>query len=84
MFLCMLIIPFLDDDGVRSSTSLNSVGLHGLLLGKLYVLYLDDIHTAQETHLWASTALYWGSFTSLYVDDVRTSQETNLFTSTAC
>jgi hypothetical protein len=48
------------------------------------VLYVDDVHTSQETCLWASTAFYGDSFDFLYVDDVRTSQETHLWTSTAC
>jgi hypothetical protein len=38
-------------------------------------LYIDDIPTAQETKLWASTVCYKDTFTCLYVDDVRTSQE---------
>jgi hypothetical protein len=33
------------------------VGLHGLLRGQLYFLYVDD-RTSQETRLWASTAWY--------------------------
>jgi hypothetical protein len=41
-----------------------------------------DVRTSQETHLHASTACYWDSFTFLYVGDVRTSQEAQ--TSTAC
>jgi hypothetical protein len=60
------------------------VGLHGMLRGKLYILYVDDVCTSQETHLWASTACYVDSFTLLYVDDVRTSQERHLWASTAC
>jgi hypothetical protein len=34
------------------------------------VLYVDDIHTPQETLLWTSAACYKVSFTVLYVDDV--------------
>jgi hypothetical protein len=52
------------------------IGLHGLLGGKRSFLYVDDVRTRQETHLWASTACYGDSFTLLYVEDVRTSQET--------
>jgi hypothetical protein len=35
-------------------------------------LYVDDVHTSQETRLWSSTACYGNSLTFLYVDDVRT------------
>jgi hypothetical protein len=35
------------------------MGLHDLL----QVFYVDDVHTLQETHLWASTACYRDSFT---------------------
>jgi hypothetical protein len=51
------------------------VGLHGLLGDSITFLYVDDVLTSQETHLWASTACYGDSFTFSYVDDVRTSQE---------
>jgi hypothetical protein len=50
----------------------------------LLFLYVDDVHSSQETHLWASTACYGDSFTSLYVYDVHSSQETHLWSSTAC
>jgi hypothetical protein len=33
-------------------------------------LYVDDVHTSQETHLWASTGCYGERFLFLYVDDV--------------
>jgi hypothetical protein len=46
------------------------MGLHGLLQRHLYVLYVADVRTSQETHLWASTACYSNSFTFLYADDV--------------
>jgi hypothetical protein len=48
------------------------------------LLYVDDVRTSQETHLWASVARYEDSFTIVYVDDARTSQETHLWASTAC
>jgi hypothetical protein len=41
-------------------------------------LYVDDVRTSQESHLWASTACYGDSFNLLYINDVRTSQETHL------
>jgi hypothetical protein len=63
-------------------------------------LYVHDVRTSQDTHLWASTACYGDNFTFLYVDDVRacygdnftflyvddvrTSQDTHLWASTAC
>jgi hypothetical protein len=28
------------------------MGLHGLLRGWLYFLYIDDVRTSPETHLW--------------------------------
>jgi hypothetical protein len=46
-------------------------------------LFVDDVHTSQETHLWVSTACYGDTFTFVYVDDVHTSQETLLWASTA-
>jgi hypothetical protein len=33
-------------------------------------LYVDDVRTSQETHLWASTSCYGDTLTILYVDDV--------------
>jgi hypothetical protein len=42
----------------------------------LLYLYVDNVRTSQEIHLWVSTACYGDSTTFLYVDDVRTSQET--------
>jgi uncharacterized protein YcgI (DUF1989 family) len=44
-------------------------------------LFVDDVRTSQETHLWAFTACYGNSFTSLYMDDIRTSKETHLWAS---
>jgi hypothetical protein len=41
------------------------MGLHGLLRVHLYFLYVDDIRTSQETHIWASAACYGDSFTIL-------------------
>jgi hypothetical protein len=61
----------------------NPMGLHGLLGDSFTLLYVDDVRTSQEAHLWASTASYGDSFTLLYVDDVRTSQEAHLWASTA-
>jgi hypothetical protein len=60
------------------------MGLHGMLRGQHYSLYVDDVRASHETHLWAPTASYGDSFTYLYVDDVRTSQETHVWDSTAC
>jgi hypothetical protein len=59
-------------------------GLHGLLRGSSTYLYVDDVHSSQETHLRASAASYEDSFTSLYVNNIRTSQVTHLWASTAC
>jgi hypothetical protein len=39
------------------------MGLHVLLRGQLYFLYVADVRTSQETQLWASTACYGDSFT---------------------
>jgi hypothetical protein len=59
--------------------------LHGLLRGWLYFfVYVDDVRTSEETHLWAFSACYGDTFTFLYVYDVRASQETHLCDSTAC
>jgi hypothetical protein len=30
------------------------MGLQGLLRGLLYISYVDDVRTSQETRLWAS------------------------------
>jgi hypothetical protein len=49
-----------------------------------FFIYVDDIRTSQETHLWASRTCYRNSFTFLYVNDVRTSQETHLWASKIC
>jgi hypothetical protein len=59
------------------------MGLHGLLMVAL-ILYEDDIHSSEETHVLACKACYGDSFTHLYVDDVRMSQETHLWGTTAC
>jgi hypothetical protein len=48
------------------------------------ILYVDNIHTSQETHLCASTACYRDSFTFLYLYYLRTSRETHLCASTTC
>jgi hypothetical protein len=53
-------------------------GLHGLLQGKLYFLYLDVVPTSQETQ--AFTVYYGDSLTFLYVGYVRISQDTQAFT----
>jgi hypothetical protein len=53
------------------------MGLHGLLRGYFNFLKVVDIHTSQETHVWASTACYGDSFSFVCVDDVSTSQETH-------
>jgi hypothetical protein len=47
----------------------------------MFFLYVDDVGTSQETHLWASTACY-GVLYFLYAYDVRTSQ--GAWASTAC
>jgi hypothetical protein len=44
------------------------------------LLYVDDVHTSQETYLWASTACYGDDFTLSYVDDFHTSQGTQAST----
>jgi hypothetical protein len=41
-------------------------------------LYVHDVRTSRETHLWASTACYRNSFTFIYVNDESTSQETHI------
>jgi hypothetical protein len=46
------------------------------------LLYVDDVHTSQEAHLYNSTAYYRESFTFLSVDDVCTSLEA--YASAAC
>jgi hypothetical protein len=51
--------------------------LNELLRGQLYFLYIDDVRTQQETHLWTSTICYGNSFIFyiyiyIYIDDVRT------------
>jgi hypothetical protein len=38
------------------------MGHHGLLRGFLYFVYADNVHTSQETPLWASTACYGDRF----------------------
>jgi hypothetical protein len=53
------------------------MGLHGLLRRWLYFVYVDDVRTSQETHIWALTACYGDSFTFIYVDDVHGSQKTH-------
>jgi hypothetical protein len=39
------------------------MGLHGLLRGQFYFLYVADVRISQETQLWASTACYADGFT---------------------
>jgi hypothetical protein len=51
------------------------MGLRGLLRAQIYFLYVDDIRTAQETHLGNSTACYGDRFIYLNVENIRTSQE---------
>jgi hypothetical protein len=47
----------------------------------LLYLFVDEIRTSQEAHLWASTACYGESFTFLYVDVIRTPKEAHLWAS---
>jgi hypothetical protein len=61
----------------------NLTAISDLLRGQFYLLYVDDVRTSHETHVWASTAYYRNSFTVLYVDYVRTSHETHVWVSTA-
>jgi hypothetical protein len=44
----------------------------------LLFIYIYDIPTSQEAHVWASTACYRYIFTFLHVNDARTSQQTPL------
>jgi hypothetical protein len=46
-------------------------------------LYVNNIHTSQETHMWAFTVCYGDSFT-FCMDIVRTSHEVHLWASTVC
>jgi hypothetical protein len=39
------------------------MGFHGLLLGLLQFVFVDDVRTSQETHVRSSTACYVDSFT---------------------
>jgi hypothetical protein len=59
------------------------MGLQSLLQGYLYFLYVNDVRTPQEIHLWDSADCY-GDITILYLDYVRTSQELHLWASKAC
>jgi hypothetical protein len=34
------------------------MGLHGLLRDSFSVLYVNDVRTSQETHVWASMSCY--------------------------
>jgi hypothetical protein len=43
------------------------MGLHVLLQGELYFLYVDDVHISQETHLWDNTTCYGDSLTFFYM-----------------
>jgi hypothetical protein len=47
--------------------------LHGLLRDSFTFLYVDDVRTSQEIHLWISTACYGDSFTLLTGRKVTTS-----------
>jgi hypothetical protein len=39
-----------------------------LLYGQSFTfLYVDDVHTSQETHVWASTACHKDSFTFYFM-----------------
>jgi hypothetical protein len=50
------------------------VKLHGLFHRDSFTfLYVDDVRTSRETHLWPSMAYYRDRI--FYVDDVRTSKE---------
>jgi hypothetical protein len=60
---------------VVSSTFHIFIDFHDLLWEYLYFLYVDDIHTPQETHLWASMVCYGDIIILVYVDDVNNSQE---------
>jgi hypothetical protein len=42
------------------------MGLHGLLRGQLYFLYVDDVRASQKTHIWDSTACCGDSLFVLY------------------
>jgi hypothetical protein len=48
------------------------------------LIYVGDIRTSQETHLWVRTACYGDSFTLIYVGNIHASQETHLCVRTAC
>jgi hypothetical protein len=45
---------------------------HGLLGVIFTFIYIDDVCTSQQTHLWASMACYGYGFTFCYVNYVRT------------
>jgi hypothetical protein len=53
-----------------------------LLRDNFKFLYIDDVHTSQETFLRALGAYYGDRFASLYVNIIHTSQERQA--STAC
>jgi hypothetical protein len=46
----------------------------------LTFLYIEDVGTSQETHVWTYIACYKDSFTFSHIEDVRTSQETHVWT----
>jgi hypothetical protein len=43
------------------------------------LLFVNDVHTSQETHVWTCTTCYF-----LYLDGVHTSHEAHLWVSTVC
>jgi hypothetical protein len=59
-----------------------SLEFHGLLGPNFPFLYVDDVRTLLETHIWPPTACHRDNLTFLYVDDVCTSQETHVWTVT--
>jgi hypothetical protein len=57
--------------------------LHGLLRGQINFLYIGDVRTSQETHLWTSTACYKASFT-FYIGVMSVPHRKHVWASTAC
>jgi hypothetical protein len=60
----------------------HTYGLPRPVRGWLYLLYVDGVHTSQETPT-GPHACYGDGLTFVYVDGVRTSQETHTTASTA-
>jgi heterodisulfide reductase subunit C len=58
--------------------------MHGVLQFSFTFVYVDNVRTSQETHLWACTACYGDSYAFVYVYNVRISQGNTLWTCTAC